>query len=282
MDNARAKGSNWLCAAINIEDILDVLECPTCHGGSFVAADKRPLATGLVCDFCGAFFNYHNGILELLTEEDKNSLLVHKALGRLDTRLYELFIARGGFRRLFSTWNFEEEVRQTISLFDLFPEHMVLDIGCGTGNYTLEFARQANKGITIGLDLSSAMLEQCKANIYEAKARNVLLIRANAGNLPFKNSSLSRVYLGCLHLVNDIDLCLSNAHRVLVPGGILLGMTFFASRKVIWRQLQKLLTRLLYSHPLDSLTLREHVIKAGFAGFQCNVKSYGQFRAVKH
>jgi len=266
----------------NPERILDLLECPECHQGSLTTIEGEDSSViGLGCESCGAFFLYRDGILDLLTKEEQNSVLVQKALGKREAKLYDALLALGSFRRLFSTGSFEDEVKESLSHFDLRSKDTVLDIGCGTGNYTLEFAKRASEGVAIGLDLSLPMLKLCKMSAYKQGVENILLVRANAENLPFREKSLARIYHGCLHLLEDIDPSLKSAYHCLAPGGILQGMTFFAPKAVLWRKIQEILPKMIYSRPFDPAVFQEHVKEAGFIDFQCKVRRYGRFRAAK-
>jgi len=84
-----------------------------------------------------------------------------------------------------------------------------LSIGVGTGRFA------APLGVPIGLDPSATMLE------YAAK-RNISSIQAVAEALPFRNASFE--YILCVTticFVDDVNLMLNEARRVLKPGGVL-------------------------------------------------------------
>ncbi|AHF79993.1 class I SAM-dependent methyltransferase [Thermococcus paralvinellae] len=88
-----------------------------------------------------------------------------------------------------------------------------LDLGCGTGNYTTELYRRGFD--VIGVDLSQEMLK-----IAKSKLPNVLFIRANAYNLPFKKEVFDLVLsVTMFEFIYEPEKVLNEIHRVLKPGG---------------------------------------------------------------
>ncbi len=54
----------------------------------------------------------------------------------------------------------------------------ILDIGCGTGTFTVELARRADRGFVVGIDPSPEMLEKAKEKSASAKNMALMLIAA--------------------------------------------------------------------------------------------------------
>lgn len=91
-----------------------------------------------------------------------------------------------------------------------------LDVGCGTGNYSLALAR---RGLTVtGVDVSTDMLAAA-----ERKARgleSVKFMRADATALPFAPESFDLVLsVTAFEFVKDPARAVSECWRVLRPGG---------------------------------------------------------------
>jgi SAM-dependent methyltransferase len=97
------------------------------------------------------------------------------------------------------------------------PGMEILDIGCGTGNFSLELARIGVK--VTGIDVSEAMLAKAR----EKAAREGLAIeflRADARQLPFADESFDAVVsVTALEFVPDLGEALQEAYRVLKTGG---------------------------------------------------------------
>jgi len=86
---------------------------------------------------------------------------------------------------------------------------VALDIGCGTGEYTLPLAQAGFK--VVGGDLSKSMLAVAKSKIKRDKlAENIQLIRLESTKLPFKKESFDTIT--CIALLDWVP----DSHRLLV------------------------------------------------------------------
>lgn len=108
-----------------------------------------------------------------------------------------------------------------IDLAEIDEDRKVLDVGCGTGRYTIPLAKATGSTI-IGIDLSSEMLER-------ARNKDPGLVDWREGRaeaLPFPDSSFHRIIMTfSIHHMDDLERVLEEAYRVLLPGGRLLVMT---------------------------------------------------------
>jgi len=98
----------------------------------------------------------------------------------------------------------------------------VLEVGCGTGHWLAELA--APRREMFGLDASMGMLRTAQAKV----ASSACLTHGRAENLPFRAASFEFVYVvNALHHFEDRQRFISEARRVLTPGGALaiIGMT---------------------------------------------------------
>jgi SAM-dependent methyltransferase len=91
-----------------------------------------------------------------------------------------------------------------------------LDLGCGDGRFTAELARAGADAA--GVDVSAVALERARAAHAELDFR----APAAGGELPFEDSTFELVVcLDVLQHVADTQRLLSEARRVLAPGGAL-------------------------------------------------------------
>jgi len=96
----------------------------------------------------------------------------------------------------------------------------VLDVGCGTGGYSIAIAEQASAVVT-GVDESERFIERAR----EKHAAPTFVV-ADAERLPFDTGSFDRALLSLvLHQLARPEAALREAFRVLGDGGIALVRT---------------------------------------------------------
>jgi ubiquinone/menaquinone biosynthesis C-methylase UbiE len=94
-----------------------------------------------------------------------------------------------------------------------------LEVGAGTGYFTLNLLQQGVVGRAVATDISPGMLERLEGTAQELGIE-VETRQADAEALPFPDASFDLV-LGhaVLHHLPGLDRALSEFHRVLAPGG---------------------------------------------------------------
>jgi ubiquinone/menaquinone biosynthesis C-methylase UbiE len=96
-----------------------------------------------------------------------------------------------------------------------------LEIGAGTGYFTLNLLRRGVIGQATATDISPGMLRKLAATAEEL-GLEVETARADAERLPFGNASFDLVFgHAVLHHVPDLPAAMVEFHRVLAPGGTL-------------------------------------------------------------
>ena len=113
--------------------------------------------------------------------------------------------------------------RRTLELIGLQPGMQVLELGPGSGLFTLEAARMlAGQGRLVCVDLQMAMLRPLKQDIRVAGLKQVFLQAATAERLPIRDSSFDLVLaIAVLPMVPHKYQALQELRRVLKPGGLL-------------------------------------------------------------
>lgn len=112
---------------------------------------------------------------------------------------------------------FDEEILAAVEGKD------VLDVGCGTGLFTLEISKRAKK--VVGIDFSEEAVARAKKS-QEAGGRpkNTRFEQADAGSLPFGSAEFD-VVVSRRGPVTSSARTLSEAHRVLKKNGLLMEIT---------------------------------------------------------
>lgn len=101
------------------------------------------------------------------------------------------------------------------------PGERILEIGPGTGYYTLPLARSLEPDGTLhAVDVQRAMVDHLQTRVQDADRRNVEPIVGDAEYLPYPNDSFDAASLVLvLGEIPDQDRALVELHRVLKPGG---------------------------------------------------------------
>lgn len=103
---------------------------------------------------------------------------------------------------------------------DLASPLKVLDVACGTGDFTIAIARKVAAGSkVVGVDISEGMMEIGKDKILKAGVDAEMSI-ADCEALPYDPESFDRISVGFgVRNFEHLDLCLREMNRVLKPGG---------------------------------------------------------------
>ncbi|MFL5900334.1 MAG: class I SAM-dependent methyltransferase [Solirubrobacterales bacterium] len=111
----------------------------------------------------------------------------------------------------------EEERRLALQMLAISPGDRVLDVACGPGNFTRDFAQAAGDGLVAGIDASPTMLGVA---VRDTQRANVAYVRGDACDLPFRDASFDAVCcFAALYLIEEPMRALEEIVRVLAPGG---------------------------------------------------------------
>lgn len=193
--------------------------------------------------------------------------------------------------RLRAIWNY----------LDAKPGLKVLDVGCGRGEILVQCGLQNIQAV--GIDYSPAALELAHNSISEISKlekgfKTPSLIMGNAQWLPFPDNTFDRVIMSDIveHLNPDeLECALKEAHRVLVPRGMLLihtmpNLWYYRYGYPLFRLVQKLRGIQLPPNPRDRyrfpevhineqtpLTLRATLSKIGFSRWRVWLYDYRDY-----
>jgi ubiquinone/menaquinone biosynthesis C-methylase UbiE len=109
---------------------------------------------------------------------------------------------------------------QLVERLQLTPSARVLEIGPGSGYYSVAVARAVPQGHLALLDLQPAFLARAQRKLAKAGLRHVSATPGDARKLPFPDASFDVVFFATvLGEIPDRPVCLREVFRVLAPGG---------------------------------------------------------------
>ena len=109
---------------------------------------------------------------------------------------------------------------QTAAVFGYEPGMKVVEVGCGTGTFTVEMAKLVGPtGRVHAVDLQKAMIDKAHVRITEAGLNDrVRFEHRGAYRLPLQEASMDlAVLMAVLAEIPDRALALAEVHRVLKP-----------------------------------------------------------------
>ena len=134
-----------------------------------------------------------------------------------------------------------DEHRIARLLLGLSPGDGVLDVACGTGNFTRDFARTVGEtGLAVGIDVSETMLARAVRDTRSAGlGEQAAYVRGDAAELPFVDRSFDAVCcFAAIHLFRDPLRALDRMTAVLTPGGRIAVFTSVRGRSAPLRTLE--------------------------------------------
>jgi ubiquinone/menaquinone biosynthesis C-methylase UbiE len=114
-----------------------------------------------------------------------------------------------------------EKMRKALGGWPAEPFGDALEIGAGTGYFTLNLVQAGMIERATATDISPGMLDTLKANAKQLGVK-VKAVEAEAENLSFDDASFDLVFgHAVLHHIPDLEQAFREFHRVLRPGGTL-------------------------------------------------------------
>jgi len=118
--------------------------------------------------------------------------------------------------RKMGSYEFKIQLPAILNLLGNLRKKSLIDIGCGPGNYSVEFAKKGAN--VLGIDLSQKMLDKARNNAKMADV-NLTLQKADAHLIRCPDNSFDIAVI-ILAILNE--KIIKEAARVLKPGGLLL------------------------------------------------------------
>jgi demethylmenaquinone methyltransferase/2-methoxy-6-polyprenyl-1,4-benzoquinol methylase len=121
--------------------------------------------------------------------------------------------------------------RKAVETAGLPERAMVLDLACGTGDFSKLVAEHRPKAVTIAADLTHGMLRLARSG---GVGRAVC---ADAMSLPFPDRAFDCVFIGYgLRNFPLLEKAVEEIERITRPGGLLVSLDFFLPRNPVLRR----------------------------------------------
>lgn len=112
----------------------------------------------------------------------------------------------------------------------LNPNMSILDVGCGPGSITIDFAQRAPGGQHVGVDISSTILDAARGLATKEGVSNVRFVEADLTRLDFPDDSFDLVHAHqVVQYQKDQVAALKEMRRVAKPGGLVAAREWDAS-----------------------------------------------------
>jgi SAM-dependent methyltransferase len=169
-----------------------------------------------------------------------------------------------------------DEHRIARLLLGLTPGDGALDVACGPGNFTRDFARSVGPaGLVVGIDASPTMLARA---VRDTSEPSVAYVRGNAVALPFRDASFDAVCcFAALHLFAEPWVALDHMTRVLTPGGRIAIFTSCRTRSAPMRAWDGFLGARSGMRMFERDEVVGELERRGFAGIRQRVSGLTQF-----
>ncbi len=105
-------------------------------------------------------------------------------------------------------------------IIDTIEPLNILDVACGTGDFTIEIARKSAEGSKVtGIDLSEGMMKIGREKIAEAGVKAVM-VQGDCESLTYEDDTFDRISVGFgVRNFEHLEIGLGEMNRVLKKGG---------------------------------------------------------------
>jgi demethylmenaquinone methyltransferase/2-methoxy-6-polyprenyl-1,4-benzoquinol methylase len=156
-----------------------------------------------------------------------------KSDSRLMRQMFGVIAPRYDFITRVFSFGMDRRWKRTGVAGAAMPERpVVLDLACGTGDFSKLVAQRWPTAVTIAADLTHNMLLLARSGGVGSA------VCADAMALPFPDRSFDCVFIGYgLRNFPQLDPAIAEVERITRPGGLLVSLDFFLPRNRILRQL---------------------------------------------
>jgi ubiquinone/menaquinone biosynthesis C-methylase UbiE len=233
--------------------------------------------SGLRCLETDRIYSYLDGILDLLPGQQTKTFAQRSLDTPLTVWAYDRF--REALTCAANSPGFPVEVAMIQKALQAHQGDVLLDLACGQGNFTVEWAKRVGSaGLVIGLDYSWPMLRQAAYHVKRWGLDNVLLIHGDAHHLPFAGGILNKINCsGGFHQFPDLPQALSEISRVSASGAVLTTSTFAQRPDDPHARLKQWMKHCFDLHFVPLIELGKQLQERGYVDYEWLLPGSGWF-----
>lgn len=169
---------------LTIKDVLPLLRCPESH------AELNIQENTLVTDE-GIRYQIQDGIINLVKKNDQEKNRdIEEGYNRLKSCKYNLAVANPLYLAFVWGIGFVMTPLYMFKMLEL-PAGWILDVPCGNGFFSNPIYKTNPCAKFIAIDYSMEMLKSAKSRAEKKRIDNVVFIRADAADLPFRDKTFN-------------------------------------------------------------------------------------------
>ena len=153
-----------------------------------------------------------------------------------------------------------EAVMKRLPSFVRHPDR-VLEIGCGTGLYTLELARMAKE--VVAVDVSGGMLNVLERKAANGHLENIRFVKGDIQGMPIDGRFGAICAFSSFEYVPDLAGLLKRLAEYLEPGGVLYFTTAHRTFMRFWSQVGNAMRQGVWLHARSIPEIKKALLQAG-------------------
>lgn len=223
------------------------------------------------------------GYLDLLGDQEVESTgpVQDLMVSRLVPQIYERWWrpALGRLAKGILGPGMAEERQIALRMLDVGPGERILDVACGTGAFTRDFARAVGPdGVAVGADVSRTMLVRAVASTDFSELPQTAFVRCDVLELPFRERAFDGVCcFAALNLFPKPLVALDRLSAALAPGGRIAIFTSARGRSTPLRLAESIVERTTGIRMFERGELIDALKQRGFTGVRQRLTGFTQF-----
>lgn len=196
--------------------------------------------SGTISSDSGDEFSITNNIVDLLTEKKPYTFAQSTNHWKITASIYEKLWRNRSLSILTGKpFPIDEEKKLLIEWVNPTPGGTYLDVGCSTALYARALKKASPQSDIAALDFSKQMLDEARIKS-EGDQTGIYLMKADARNMPFFNSTFTGLVMGgTLNELSDELKVLFECRRVLKDDGVMFMMHLIKSGNWIGKMMQE-------------------------------------------